>query len=441
MAKELHLTSGNIPSQMFRLYLPLLFANVLQQLYNVINALIVSRFISDQAFAALGVAESIMNLYAFAILGACTGAGVLVAQSYGHGDFDHLRQQLFASAVLIGSIVLGAVALGLLFLPQLLGLLHTPEELMAEASAYLWVVLPGMLFTFAYHFLASALRAVGDTKAALYFLLLSLGYNLVCAWFLVVVLELGIVGAGLATASAQLLSASLCLVYIRKKRAFLWLQRKDMHMGRSLRRVSSFAAASALQQSSLYLGKLLVQGSVNDLGTAAIAAFAAGCRADNFGQGFSVSGSDAISIFIAQNRGAGRKNRMMQCFRIGTGMNFVLVLLITLGMGFFARPIGQLFLGGSEGLELCTGYLQMLSFFYLLTFIGNSFSGWFRGNGHMAISFWITTSQIVVRVIGTWLLAPRMGLNAVALSTGLGWVVMAALMLLFFFLVRRKDLI
>ena len=175
MSKELHLTSGPILPQLLQLCLPLLCANVLQQLYNIINSLVVTRYIGDSAFAALGVAESVMNLFIYVITGACMGASVLIAQFYGEQNLPRLRQQLYVSAVLIGGCTLAAVILVQLFLPQLLALIQTPDELMADVVLYLRVILIGMLFTFTYNYLAATLRAVGDTKSALYFLLLYWG--------------------------------------------------------------------------------------------------------------------------------------------------------------------------------------------------------------------------------------------------------------------------
>ena len=228
VSRQAKLTAGPITAQLVRLCLPLLAANVLQQLYNIINSLVVTRYIGGDAFAALGVAESVMNLFIYVITGACMGASVLVARFFGEQNFARLRQQLFVSGVLIGGATAAAVLLTLVFLRPLLLLIQTPPELMDYAMSYLRIILAGMLFTFAYNYLAATLRAIGDTRAALCFLLASLAYNLAAAWLLVARLELGIRGTALATASAQLLSALLCLVYIRKKLPFLRIQRDDM---------------------------------------------------------------------------------------------------------------------------------------------------------------------------------------------------------------------
>lgn len=428
MSQEIHLTSGPITSHLIRLFLPVLGANVLQQLYNIINSLVVTRFIGDNAFAALGVAESVMNLYIYVITGACMGASVLAAQFFGEENYPRLRRQLYVSAVLIGGCTLAAVVLGQLFLPQILTLLQTPEELMADVSVYLRIILTGMLFTFAYNYLASTLRAIGDTKAALYFLLFSLGYNLAAVWLLVAILKLGVVGAALATASAQLLSSALCFLYIRKRRHFLRVGREDMKLDRTLVHLTSnYAAIAALQQSSLYLGKLFIQSAVNGISlvsTAPISAFTAATRLENFTQAFSISGCEAIAIFVAQNKGAGMRERAIQGFQRGAAIVITIGLLFSSLMILAARPMTALFLDWSgDSAELCVEYLQLIGWFYFLAFVGNSFVGWYRGAGRMNVTFMGTTIQIIIRVIGTYLLVGTMGLNAVALATGLGWVV------------------
>ncbi len=426
MSRQLHLTSGSILPQLLGLALPLLGANVLQQLYNIANSLVVTWYVGERALAALGIAESVMNLYIYVITGACMGAGVLVAQFFGEQNFVRLRRQLFVSAVLIGGSVLAAVILGQLFLPQILTLIQTPDEVRGQVSNYLRIILVGMVFTFAYNYLAASLRSIGDTRAALGFLFLSLGYNLAAAWVLVAVLDLGIVGTALATATAQLLSAALCFFYIRKKRSFLLFGREDMVMEPSLIRLTiSYCAVAALQQSSLYLGKLMIQGAVNGISavsTAAISAFTAAGRVENFTQAFGLSGCEAMAIFIAQNHGAGEDRRALKGFLMGSSLTIGVGVFFSVGMGLFAQPLAHLFLGGGEGMAPCISYLKLISWFYILSFFGNSFVGWFRGTGRMNITFFGTTLQIAIRVIGAYLLVDAMELDAVALSTGLGWV-------------------
>ena len=321
--------------------------------------------------------------------------------------------------------MLAAVSLTLLFLNPLLVLIQTPPELMDYVTDYLRIILVGMVFTFAYNYLAATLRAIGNTQAALFFLLISLGYNLGAAWVLVAQLGLGIQGTALATSSAQLLSALLCLVYIRKKQPFLMIQRSDMRMDPTLMRLTaSYGAVAALQQSSLYLGKLIVQSAVNGISTAAISAFTATTRVENFSQAFGISGCEAIAIFVAQNQGAKKHRRALDGFRNGAamvvGIGVVFSLLLTFGGHALVTPFLD---GDGESIALGASYLLWMGHFYFLSFIGHSYVGHYRGIGRMNVTFIGTTLQIAVRVIGTYALVGLLGLNAVALATGLGWVV------------------
>jgi len=426
MSKNVHLTSGPIMPQLFQLCVPLLIGNVLQQLYNIINSIIVTRYLGGGAFAALGVAETVMNLFIYCISGTCMGASVLIARCYGEGDHSKLRRQMYVSFVLIGGATLVAVAAGQIFMPVLLNIINTPAELMGNVSTYLRCILVGMIFTFTYNFFASALRAIGNTRLALYFLLISLGYNIVAAWLLVAVFKMGILGTALATATAQLVSSSLCAVYIIKKQRFLIPKKEDMKLSADMmKETTSFGLIAAMHQSSLHLGKLMIQGAVNTLGTAAISGFAAATRVENFIQAFGNSGSETISIFIAQNKGAKQPKRANSGFVKGLAVMIAIGFVSTVLLIFFSEGFAAPFLDAHDfaALEYAVDYLFMLSFFYWLSFIGHSFVGYFRGSGRMNIPFWGTTIQIGVRVIGTYLLIDRMALDATALATGIGWVV------------------
>ena len=228
----------------------------------------------------------------------------------------------------------------------------------------------------------------------------------------------------LATSSAQLLSALLCLIYICKKLSFLRIRRQDMHLEPTLMRLTaSYGAVAALQQSSLYLGKLMVQSAVNAIGTDAISAFTATTRIENFSQAFGISGCEAIAIFVAQNQGAKEYRRAKDGFLRGmaivTGIGVVFSFLLAL----FGEPLVTIFLDEPVSITLGTSYLRLMGYFYFLSFIGHSFVGHYRGIGRMNITFFGTTLQIVVRVVCTYLLVDLLGLDAVALATGLGWVV------------------
>jgi len=426
MAKNIHLTSGPMMPQLFQLSMPLLVGSILQQLYNIINSLIVTKYIGSGAFAALGVAESIMNLFIYAISGTCIGASVLVSKLYGEKNFERLRQQVYVSAVLIGGCTVIAVILGQLFLPWMLRLIHTPEELMGDVSLYLRCILLSMIFTFTYNFLATTLRAVGNTRSALYFLLISLGYNIVAAWLLVAVFDMGILGTAIATGTAQMVSSLLCFIYMLKKQPFLRPRREDMRLSWDMmKQTSSFSVVAAMHQSSLYIGKLMVQSAVNMLGTAAIAAFTAATRVENLVQAFGSSGSETVSIFVAQNKGAKEDKRALKGFLLSMAIMIVIGVVFSIPMILFGETIAAPFLGEGEheALALAGSYLRLIGTLYFLSFIGHAYVGHFRGEGRMNIPLWGTITQLSTRVILTYLLVSRMGLDATALATVIGWII------------------
>lgn len=419
------LLQGNIRSQLITLALPLLLGNILQQFYNTADALIIGSFLGTNAFAAVGVAGSVMNLFIFMLNGFCIGVSILFGQLYGHGDQDAFRREMFVSLTLGCGITLLLSALFILLLRPILYLIQTPAELMGDASAYLVIIIAGMITTYFYNLFSNVLRAVGNTKASLYFLCISVVLNCLLDYLFVAVLPMGIAGAALATVLAQLVSAVCCLLYIRHGFRFMLCTARDAGWHRTLiRRTLSFGVASALHQSSLYIGKLLVQGAVNTLGTAGIAAYTATSRIEGVANSFGSSAGQAMSVFLSQNYSAGQSERIRSGFRTGFLLNVLMGLALSAIMFLTADPCMRIFLDAADDVSFRYGveYLRLVSLVYVLCFTGNSFVGFFRGVGKVEAPIIGTTLQIAIRAVLSYLLVGRMGLSAVALATGIGWI-------------------
>ena len=312
------LTQGRISSQFFALALPMLAGNILQQLYNTIDAIIVGRFIGDAAFAAVGVSGSVMNLFLFLISGACSGAGILLSQFYGGEDWDCFHRDFFLSALFGFFLSLVLTVIGLFSLSGLLTLLQTPVDILSHTTQYLQVIYLGFPAAFAFHLSCTVLRSIGNTRAALLFLMVSMGANLVLDLLFVVGLGKGTAAAAAATVLAQVLAAALCILYLILRFPQLLFRRKDMVIDFPLlRRTAHFSLVSALQMCSLYIGKLLVQGTVNSFGSHSISAFTAATRIEGFANSFGDSGAAAMSVFIGQNTGADNRTRIRQGFHTG----------------------------------------------------------------------------------------------------------------------------
>ena len=419
------LTQGSLSGHLFRLAVPLLFGNILQEFYNTIDAFVVGRFAGQEEFAAIGIAGTMMNLFLFALVGCCTGYSILFAQAYGQNDLPALRRQEF-SALLAGlfcTVVLMAV--GLCGMRPLLALLQTPAALQPYVTIYLRWIFLSLPAAFLYNLLASLLRATGDTQAALYVLAAAVGANLLLDLLFVAHFSLGIAGAAAATALTQVFSAILCLFYLSRTHGELLLRRESCHLDRpKLFYTFRFGLVSSLHHCSLYLGKTLVQGAVNTAGTEVIAAYTAAARVEGFANSFGSSGSTATSILIAQNYGASRTDRVNAGLRCSAKWLVGLGCLCGVLLYGFAPGAVYLLLGTREGVAFTEAvrYLRFIAVFYPSCFAGNTLTGYFNGKGQVACPFAGTLGHITIRVVLSWTLFSLLGLNAVALGTGLGWL-------------------
>ena len=418
------LTSGNIRNQFIALAAPLLMGNILQQLYNTIDAVIVGQYVGQNAFAAVGVAGSMMNLFLFLLSGGCAGVGVMLSQFYGGDDLPTFRRGFFLACVAGALFTIVLTGAALTALRPLLVLMRTPAEVIPYAADYLRVIYTGFLAAFAFHLSSAVLRCVGDTRSALLFLLISMGVNLVLDLWFIAGLGMGVAGAAMATVIAQALAALLCVGYLALRYPRLVFRPKDMRFDPPLlRRTARFSLVSAMQMCSLYIGKLLVQGTVNALGTDAIAAYTAATRIEGFANSFGDSGCTAMSIFIGQNTGAKNPERVKRGFVTGEKLLAALGLFMSLLMILFAVPALRLVLPADSagGLSHAVGYLRLVACFYLFNFLGSGLSGYFHGRGRVNLPVMGTTLHISIRVILSFFLAPKLGLEAVALATGVGW--------------------
>lgn len=435
------LLEGRIGQQLLILAAPLLVGNILQQFYNTIDAVIIGRYVGERAFAAIGIAGTIMNLFIFLLGGCCTGISIILARLYGSGNTKLFRQESFMAFVfgVLFALLLGLFSIAAL--PLLLKLIQTPTELYLPIREYLVIIFGGLVVTFLYDLYAASLRAIGDTKMALLFLAISIGLNTVLDIVFISVFDMGIAGTAWATVLAQSAAAMGCGIYMKKRMPELVFRKEDRKINeRLLKETIQYASISALQQSSLYIGKLLVQGTVNGLGLASISAYTAAGRIEGFINSFSDSGADAISIFAAQNIGAGNTERAKAGFFKGLKMMLILLFVFSVGMFAFAENLMLLVLGNtSEAVSVGTEYLRGIAFLYFFCFVGASFVGWYRGSGRVHIPFLGTTLHISVRVILSVLLSTVIGLKGVAYATGIGWCCVVCFQIVYYFLKGKEP--
>lgn len=437
------MTKGAIAPHMLRFLTPMVAGNILQQLYNAVASIAVGRYCGERAFAAIGVAGPIMNLAIFIIIGMCMGASVLMSEMYGAGRHDMFRLE-FSSSVLGGSaaaLVFSVAAI--LLVHPLLFLTGTPEELVPDAWRYLAIIFSGLIFTFLYNILSSAFYATGDSASPLLFLFLSSALNIALTCLFVIHFRLGVAGAAWATVIAQAASVTFCVLYILLRVPLLALKKPEWKLDIPvLLRTAKFGFVTAAQLSAVYIGKLLVQGSVNPLGISAIAAFNAATRIDAFLLTPSESMNNMVATFTAQNAGAGRLTRVRDGLACGVRIAVIYNLLAAAVLLMSAKPLSTAFLGGgsTNSLSLCVSYLRSIALFYVLAGTASCFQGYFRGIGRLKTTLAASATQITLRVVITWLTAPVYGIRSIAFATGTGWIVAQTMLIWIYRILNRGTL-
>jgi len=436
------MTRGNIPHHLISFSIPLIVGNLLQLTYNAVDSIVVGQFAGKEALAAVGTANPVMNIVILGITGICIGASVLMSEFFGAGKYEELKKEISTTLLFGCFFSLLIVILGLIFSKEILSLLGVPKEILDSATLYLRIIFAAMPFTYLYNAVSAAMRSVGDSKTPLRFLAIAAILNACLDIVFVAGFRMGIVGAALATDIAEACSGIFCIIYIYKNVPLLRLNKRDLKLDKTLlKKTLQHGSITALQQSAQPIGKLLIQGVINPLGVDAIAAFNAVSRVDDFAFTPQQSISHAMMTFVAQNRGAKNKKRVIDGFIIGLQVEFCYWILICIATLYLKQPIIKLFVSSNETglIHLGVGYLSLMAFFYLLPALTNGVQGFFRGMGNMKITLVSTIIQISFRVLATYTLVPRIGMEGVAYASLIGWILMLAYEVPYYFRYKRKN--
>ena len=425
MTKDM--TSGKITPLLINFTIPLVLGNLFQLTYNAADSIIVGKFVGEDALAAVGTANPLMTLVILFINGICLGAGILVSTAFGAGDTELVERQVSTTAIAGTVFSLAFSLLCILLANPLLRLLQVPAEILPIAVNYLRIVFAGLLFTFFYNFLAATLRALGDSKSALYFLMISAVLNIGGDLFFVEALDWGSEGCALSTVLSEGMCCLLCALYIRWKVPVLQLGRRwFVFDGKLLRKTVSYGWVSAMQQATVQLGKIAVQAIVNTLGVNAMAAFTAASRVDDFTYMPQQNIAHAMTTLMAQNHGAGKKERVRQGFFCGLRIELIYGFCLMAVCLLFARPIISLFVDDPAVVELGVQFLRCAALFYLMPGVTNGIQGGFRGLGDLKITLTSSMLNMGFRVLAAaiLILLLRVELRFLPVSYGIGWLSM-----------------
>lgn len=420
------LTQGSIPKGLLWFALPLICGNLFQQLYNLTDTWIVGRFIGEGALGAVGSSYTLLTFLTSILLGLCMGSAAYFSIQFGRGDMARLRQGIFQAFVLIGGLTLVLNVAVYLLLGGFLWLLRIPAEVAGLTRTYLLWIFGGIAATFLYNFLANLLRAVGDSATPLAFLGVSMGLNIGLDVLFVVPLHLGVMGAALATVIAQYASGLGLMAWAWKKYPALRVRREDMVWERrSLANVFRLSFFTCLQQSVMNFGILLVQGLVNSFGTAVMAAFAVAVKIDTVAYMPVQDFGNAFSTFVAQNYGAGKRDRIRAGVKWAAACE-VLFCLAVGGAVCLLAPRLLAFFAGAEAAEVIaigTGYLRIEGSCYLGIGVLFLLYGYFRAVNRPAVSLVLTICSLGTRVALAYALSalPALGVTGIWLSIPIGW--------------------
>lgn len=425
MTKDL--TTGKIMPILVNFTVPLVLGNLFQLTYNAVDSIIVGHFVGKEALAAVGICNPVSTLMILFLNGLCMGASILMGIQYGAKDYETLHRQI-STTLLSGAFFSFFLTLVcVIFAVPILLLLQVDPSIMSMTVQYLRIIFLGLMFTFLYNFFSSTLRALGDSASPLYFLIISAILNIFGDLFFVIVLKAGSNGCAISTVLSEALCCLFCIIYIQKKVPILRLGKKWLVFdARLLKKTIAYGWASAMQQATVQMGKIAIQALVNTMGVSVAAAFAVVNRIDDFAITPEQNIAHAMTALMAQNKGAGKNDRMREGFRCGMILELVYgaaVMLICLG---FARSLMSLFVKDEEVIGHGVVYLHLIAVMYILPAITNSLQGFFRGIGDLKVTLMSSFTNMTVRVIAAapMVLLWNFGIEALPYSYLAGWIAM-----------------
>lgn len=397
MSNEIDLTKGNIVKAIISFSIPLLIGNLFQQLYNAVDSYVVGNYVGKTALAAVGASTPIINMLIGFFMGISTGAGVIIAQYYGAKDKDKMKRAIHASMYLTIIMSILLTIFGVIITKPLLKSIGVPNDIFTQASLYLLIYFCGITFTLVYNMASGVLRAIGDSKRPLYFLIAASIINTVLDLLFVRVFHWGVAGAGIATLIAQAISAILVLYILIFTKEDYKVEVRNIYFDKEmLIRIIKIGLPTGLQQSIVALSNVIVQSYVNVYGSSTIAGYSVTVKIDGFVnlplQAFNM----AVTTFVGQNIGAKEYDRLKKGSYITWMLATITIAIFVIIMYFFGRNIIGLFNQEKDVIE--AGRKMQLTFlpFYILLPINQVISGVLRGAGKSNIPMYIMIFSYVI---------------------------------------------
>lgn len=437
------MTVGNPMKIIFGFTLPIFIGNVFQQFYNMADAVIVGKFVGNKALAAVGSTGTIMFLIYGFVVGMTAGFTVLTAQKFGAGDMKGMRKTVAGAGIL--SFVVGVLLtiLFMVFMKPLLILMNTPSDIFADAYSYIMIVSGGILAQMLYNLLSSILRALGNSKLPLVFLIISALLNIVLDLVFIVGFGMGAKGAAVATVIAQGVSGILCLFYIIAKIPILHLKREDLDVGSTIyKNQLRIGVPMALQYSITAIGTMMVQSSLNILGSTLVAAYTAAGKIEQVVTQAYVAMGTTMATYAAQNMGAGSVKRIREGFKACT----VIGVVYSFVAAGFIMTVGKYmtYLFVSEDVDIIMNsvdiYLKCIGIFFIPLAVVNIYRNGIQGLGYGLLPMMAGVAELIGRGVVAVIAGAKRSYPGVCLAGPAAWVLAGGLLIVMYYFIMNVNM-
>lgn len=436
------MTKGSPAKVILNFTIPIFIGNIFQQLYNMADAVIVGKFVGPNALAAVGSCGTLMFLIIGFLQGLTAGFTVVTAQHFGAGNKRAMRQSVASAAILSAVISVCMTVASMAMMKQILHWMNTPPEIYKEAYGYIMVICGGIAAQVLYNLLSSILRALGNSKVPLYFLILAAGLNIVLDLVFIIAFGMGAAGAAYATVISQGISGILCLVYIGKKVPDLHLHKEEWKLHKDLAYWQiKIGLPMALQYSITAIGTIMVQAALNTLGALSVASFAAASKIEQVVTQAYVALGTTMATFCAQNTGAGRYDRLKKGFFWATVIGSIYALVTGAAILAGGKYLVVLFVSEQVEtiMELAKIYLWCVGVTFIPLAVVNIYRNGIQGMGYALLPMMAGVAELVGRG-SVALVSARMGSYLGAcLASPVAWILAGGLLLVMYFGIMRTH--
>lgn len=442
-AAVLDMTQGNAVRMILAFAIPLFIGNIFQQVYSMVDTMVAGYCLGDQAIAAIGATSSLYGLVIDLAWGLNSGFSLVVTQAFGAHDQGKLRKAIGGMMMLDGVITAVLTVLALLFLTPLMRLMNTPDSIFEQAYSYMAVIFAGMLATICYNMFAGILRAFGNSKTPLYFLIFSSLLNIALDLLFVAVFRMGVGGAALATIVSQAVSGILTGIYVYRTYRDMMPRREDFRLDKRLtKELLSTGSAMAFMYSVISLGSVVFQGATNALGEAVITAHTAARRIINILMQPLSTVMDASGTFVAQNWGAQQKRRIRETLRKVMGVEAAWGLFACLIVYLFGRTIIQ-FTTGTQNADILDNAVMSLRIhfpFFPVLGILLAMRVAMQSMGQKIAPVISSVIELCMKVLSALWLIPAFGFVGTCITEPITWIIMTAFLMIVYFVKTRRML-